>query len=137
MRLPNPSVLTCGADIPMRILIKSVGERSQPLFLKTFQIELVGHTKIRAQRTERIMGTSWVLVSLSNLHYPIGDHTVPDSEAELSKELYAGHNLPDAVCPSFITCNIERFYEIVVTVGLAYGSTKPGEVRLFCTISNT
>jgi hypothetical protein len=129
MRLPNPAVLTCGSDIPMRVLIKSVGDRTQPLFLKTFQVELVGHTKLRAQKTERTVGTSWVLVSLSNLHYTIGSHEQPDSEAELSKELWAGYNLPDAVCPSFITCNIERFYELVVTVGLAYGSTQPGQVN--------
>jgi hypothetical protein len=130
MRLPNPPVLTCGKDIPMRILIKSIGERTQPLFLKTFQVELVGHTKLRAQRTEKTVSTSWVMASLSNLHYTVGSHEQADSETELSKELWAGFNLPDAVCPSFVACNIERFYELVVSVGLAYGSTQPGQVSL-------
>jgi hypothetical protein len=129
VRMPNPSILTCGKDIPLRVLIKQLSPRSQPLYLKTFQIELVGHTKLRAQAMSQTVGTSWVLNSVSNLHYTIGSETDAEgAETELSKELWAGHNLPDAVCPSFVTCNIERFYDLVVSVGLSYGSTVTGKV---------
>ncbi|KAF2664206.1 hypothetical protein BT63DRAFT_103317 [Microthyrium microscopicum] len=115
VRMPNPSVLTCGKDIPLRVLIKQQSPRSGPLYLKTFQIELVGHT-------------NWVLNSASNLHYTIGIETDAEgAETELTRELWAGHTLPDAVCPSFVTCNIERYYELVVSVGLSYGSTIPGQ----------
>jgi len=129
VRLPNPAVLTCGAEVPVRVLVRQLSPRSQPLFLKTFQIELIGHNKLRAQRLEQMVGTSWVLTSLSNLHYAIGSPSDAEgTETELSKELIAGHPLPDAVCPSFLTCNIERFYELVVSIGLSYGSTTPGQV---------
>jgi hypothetical protein len=129
VRMPNPSILTCGEPIELRVLLRQLSTRAKPLFLKTFQIELIGHTKLRSQRIEKMVGTSWVLTSLSNLQYVIGsENDAEGTETELSKELWAGNQLPDAVCPSFQTCNIDRFYELVVSVGLSYGSTVPGQV---------
>jgi hypothetical protein len=130
VRLPNPPVLTCGQEAPVRVLIKQLSPRSLPLYLQTFQIELVAHTKLRAQGMQQQIPTSWVLTSISSLSMAIGSAADPEgTETELSKELWYGHPLPDAVCPSFITCNIERSYELVVSVGLAYGSTSPGQVN--------
>jgi hypothetical protein len=124
-RLPNPATLTCGQDIPLKILIKQLSERSEPLHLQTLQIELVGHTRVRAHEIVRTETNSWVIFSGSNLNMPIGDPSdVEGTETEVSKEFWYGHKLPDTVAPSFVTCNISRTYELVISVGLAYGSLK-------------
>jgi hypothetical protein len=124
-RLPNPAILTCTQDIPLRVLIKQLSERSEALHLQTLQIELVGYTRVRAHEVNRTETNSWVIASLSNINMPIGNPSdVEGTETELSKEFWYGHKLPDTVAPSFVTCNIARSYELVVSVGLAYGSLK-------------
>ncbi|KAF2427248.1 hypothetical protein EJ08DRAFT_593140 [Tothia fuscella] len=126
-RLPNPAILTCGQDIPLKLIIKQLSERAEPLFLETLQIELVGHTPVRAHEVVRTENNSWVITSLSNLNQSIGTPSDPvGTETELSKEFWYGHNLPDTVAPSFVTCNIARSYELVVSVGLSYGAPKAG-----------
>ncbi|TID26476.1 hypothetical protein E6O75_ATG00969 [Venturia nashicola] len=121
-RLPNPAVLTCGHDLPIRILIKQLNERSEELYLQTLQIELIGFTKVRAHEALRTETNSWVIISLSNLNQPIGAFNDPaETETELTKELWYGHKLPDTVAPSFVTCNIARSYELQVSAGLSYG----------------
>jgi hypothetical protein len=107
------------------VLIKQLSERSEALTLQTLQIELVGHTRIRAHEVARTETNSWVIASLSNINMPIGSPSDSEgTETELSKEFWYGHKLPDTVAPSFMTCNIARTYELVVSVGLAYGSLK-------------
>ncbi|RDI79289.1 hypothetical protein Vi05172_g10696 [Venturia inaequalis] len=121
-RLPNPAVLTCGQDLPIKILVKQLNERSEELYLQTLQIELIGFTKVRAHEAARMETNSWVIISLSNLNQPIGAFNDPaETETELTKELWFGHKLPDTVAPSFVTCNISRSYELQVSVGLSYG----------------
>lgn len=121
-RLPNPAILTCGQDLPIKILLKQLNERSEELYLQTLQIELIGYTKVRAHEATRTETNSWVIISLSNLNQPIGAFNDPvDTETELTKELWYGHRLPDTVAPSFITCNISRSYELQVSAGLSYG----------------
>jgi hypothetical protein len=111
----------------LKLLIKQLSERSEPLHLQTLQIELVGHTQVRAHEAARTEGNSWVITSLSNLNQPIGSPSdVAGTEIELTKEFWYGHPLPDTVAPSFVTCNIARSYELVISVGLAYGSLKIG-----------
>ncbi|KIW02227.1 uncharacterized protein PV09_06381 [Verruconis gallopava] len=121
-RLPNPAILTCGGDVPLRLLVKQLSERNELLYLKTLQVELIGFTQVRAHDAVRTESSGWVLVSLANINRPIG--TVADeigTETEISKDFWAGQRLPDSVPPSFITCNISRKYELKVSVGLAYG----------------
>jgi hypothetical protein len=121
-RLPNPAVLTCGQDLPLKVLIKQLNERSEELYLQTLQIELIGFTKVRAHEATRTETNSWVIISLSNLNQPIGAFNDPaETETELTKELWYGQRLPDTVAPSFITCNISRSYELQVSAGLSYG----------------
>jgi hypothetical protein len=125
VRLPNPAILTCGQDIPLKVLIKQLSERSNPLFLQTLQVELIGHTRVRAHDAVRVESNGWVIISLSNLNQPIGSPgDAAETETELSKEYWFGQRLQETVAPSFVTCNISRSYELVVSVGLAYGSTK-------------
>jgi hypothetical protein len=132
-RLPNPAILSCGKEVPLRVLFKQLSARSEPLVLQTLQVELIGHTKVRAQEVVWSEPTSWVLTSRSNLNQPIGSPSDPaDTETELSKEFWYGFPLPDTVAPSFITCNVSRFYKLAVSLGLAYGGdgTKAGKVTL-------
>jgi hypothetical protein len=126
-RIPNPAILTCGQDIPLKLIIKQLNERSEPVFLETLQIELVGHTNVRAHEASRVENNSWVITSLSNLNQAIGTPSdAAGTETELTKEFWYGRPLPDTVAPSFVTCNIARSYELVISVGLSYGSAKAG-----------
>ena len=130
-RLPNPGILTCGQDIPLRILFKQLSERSEAVYIQTLQIELVGHTKVRAHGVYRTESTSWVITTQSNLQYEIGSlGDAVGTETELTKEFWYGRTLPDTVAPSFITCNISRSYELVISLGLCYGKPSPGKVSL-------
>lgn len=124
-RLPNPATLTCGKDIPLKIIVKQLSERNEPLYLQTLQIELIGHTKVRAEDAVRTEDHSWVITSLSNMHRLIGTSSdAVDTETELPKDLWEGKPLQNTVAPSFVTCNIQRWYELMVSVGLSYGSDK-------------
>jgi hypothetical protein len=129
VRLPNPAVLTCGKDIPLRILIKQHSSRTKPLYLQSLQIELVGYTHLQAHGFEKKVSGSWVIFSRSNMQYAIGSPSdATDTETELSSHFWANLPLPDTVCPSFITCNIIRSYELVTSVGLSYGGPSMGQV---------
>jgi len=121
-RLPNPPILTCGEGVPLRVIVKQLGEKNEMLFLKSLQVELIGFTQVRAHDAVRTESNSWVLVSKANINESIG--TVADAagtETELSKEYWFGQKLPDTVPPSFVTCNISRKYELKVSVGLSFG----------------
>ena len=89
--------------------------------METLQIELVGYTLVRAHDAVRTETNGWVICSLSNIHQPIGEPSDPvGTETELSKEFWYGQRLPETVAPSFVTCNISRKYELVISAGLAY-----------------
>jgi hypothetical protein len=76
-RLPNPAVLTCNQDIPLRLLLKNVSERSKNVYLQMLQIELIGYTKVRAHEVTRTESNSWILCSFSNMAIPVGMPTDP------------------------------------------------------------
>jgi hypothetical protein len=121
-RLPNPAILTCGETVPLRLIVKQLGERNDQLFLKSLQVELIGFTQVRAHEATRTESNSWVLVSQANINTPIGEITDEvGKENEINKEYWWGQKLPDTVPPSFVTCNIGRKYEVRVSVGLSYG----------------
>lgn len=130
-RLPNPAILTCNDDIPLRIIIKQLSERTEMLFLQNLQVELIGYTKIRAHEMIRQESNSWIVISLSNMAIPLG--TPADTigtETEINREYWQRRPLPNTVAPTFDTCNISRFYELEVRVGLGYGSYKQGQDQL-------
>jgi hypothetical protein len=130
-RIPNPPVLTCGATVPLRILITQQTARQNPLFVQTLQVEIIASTFIRADNFQETKTTSWVLTSVSNLHLIIGNATdPPGTTTELDKSYWANYRLPDSICPTFNTCNFRRSYELVATLGLTYGSTQPGLVSI-------
>ena len=122
----------------MRILIKQHSPRTQPLYLQSLQIELVGHTNIEAHGFVKKVSASWVVFSRSSMQYVIGSPSdAPETETELSDHLWANLPLPDTVSPSFITCNIVRSYELVASVGLSYGNPRPGQVSWISRLDQT
>jgi hypothetical protein len=129
VRLPNPAILTCGQPASLRILIKHHSPRTRPLYLQSLQIEVIGHTNIQAHGFAKKVSGSWVIFSRSNMQYVIGSpNDEPETETELSDHLWANLPLPDTVSPSFVTCNIVRSYELIVSVGLSYGNPQSGQV---------
>ncbi|KAF2820556.1 hypothetical protein CC86DRAFT_114859 [Ophiobolus disseminans] len=130
-RLPNPAVLTCNQDIPLRLLLKNVSERSKNVYLQMLQIELIGYTKVRAHEVARTESNSWIICSFSNMNIPIGTPTDPvDTEIPINGEYWQGKPIPNTVPPTFATCNLSRHYELEVRIGVGYGSYKHGEDQL-------
>ena len=122
-RLPDPAILTCNKTIPLRVLIKKLNETSEILFLQIFQIVLIGFTKIRAHELERIEKSSWIVVSMANLQVPLGNSDTPvNKDVELAGEMWNRAPLPNTVPPSFETCNLSRYYELEISIGLVYGT---------------
>jgi hypothetical protein len=130
-RLPEPPILTCNDNIPLRILIKKLNDCDSIIYLQSLQILLIGSTKIRAHNVYRTENNSWVLMSKSNMGMPVGaasdavgtENVIPDS-------LWRGQSLPNTVAPSFETCNISRSYQLDVRIGLSYsGAELSSKVR--------
>lgn len=62
---------------------------------------------------------------------PIGAPTdAIDTEIPINPEYWSGKPIPNTVAPTFTTCNLSRFYELEVRVGIGYGSYKHGEDQL-------
>lgn len=130
-RLPNPAVLTCNQDLPLRVLVKNMSERTKNIYLQMLQIELIGYTKVRAHDVTRTESNSWILASMSNMAIPIGSPTdAVGTEVPINAEYWSGKSIPNTVPPTFTTCNLSRFYELEVRVGIGYGSYKHGEDQL-------
>jgi hypothetical protein len=131
VRLPNPAVLTCNSDLPLRILVKQLSSRKSNLYLQMLHIELIGYTQVRAQDLARSETSVWVIVSMSNMAIPLGSPTDEiNKEVSINREYWQGNPLPSTVAPSFEACNISRRYELEVRVGLGYGSYEHGRDQL-------
>ncbi|KAF2707226.1 arrestin [Pleomassaria siparia CBS 279.74] len=130
-RLPNPAIVTCNQDVPLRVLVKNMSERKKNLYLQMLQIELIGYTKVRAHEVERTESNSWILASMSNMAIPLGSPTDPiGTEVPINPEYWQGKSIPNTVAPSFQTCNLSRHYELEVRVGIGYGSYEHGRDQL-------
>jgi hypothetical protein len=130
-RLPNPAILTCNQDLPLRLLVKSMSGRNKMVYLQMLQVELIGYTKVRAHEVQRTESNSWIVASSSNMAIPLGSPSDPvGTEIPINPEYWSGKPLPNTVPPTFQTCNLSRFYELEVRVGLGYGSYKHGEDQL-------
>jgi hypothetical protein len=131
-RLPEPAILTCNHDIPLRLMFKKLGQVSDQVFMNSLQISLISHTKIRAHELYRTETNSWVICSISNANTPLGSPSdAAEAEHVLDDRSWRGpnHTLPNTVAPSFETCNIERAYQLDIHIGLSYGN-KDAKVRI-------
>ncbi|KAJ4292742.1 hypothetical protein N0V90_009405 [Kalmusia sp. IMI 367209] len=130
-RLPNPAILTANQDLPLRLLVKNMSERTKNIYLQNLQIELIGYTKVRAHEVTRTESNSWILASMSNMAIPIGSPSDPvGTEIPINQEYWSGKAIPNSVAPTFTACNLSRFYELEVRVGLGYASYNHGEDQL-------
>jgi hypothetical protein len=130
-RLPNPAILTSNHDIPLRLLLKNVSPRSKEIYLQMLQVELIGYTKVRAHEATRTETESWIICSFSNMAVPVGSPSDPiDTEVPISAHYWQGQPIPNTVSPTFTTCNLQRFYELEIRIGVGYGSSKHGEDQL-------
>jgi hypothetical protein len=95
------------------------------------QIELIGYTKVCAHEVIRTESNSWILCSFSNMAIPIGQASDPlNTEVPINPEYWSGKPIPNTVSPTFTTCNLSRYYELEIRVGVGYGSYKHGEDQL-------
>ena len=142
-RLPNPPIITCNKDVPIRILIKRLNQSRNALYLHSLQIALAGHTRIRAQSILHDEVQTWILFTRTN----IGTLLLPESsersegkkglaasmrqgaaeEEEVLLDLASAgwelskQKLPNSVPPTFETCNIGRTYNLHVQIGVGWG----------------
>ncbi|KAK3629244.1 hypothetical protein LTR56_018131 [Elasticomyces elasticus] len=120
-RLPEPALLTCNQEIPLRIVVKKLSDSTDPIYLQSLQIALVGLTKIRAHLVHRTEANSSILVSKSNMGIVVGSPNDPSgTEVAIDDRIWRGQPLPNTVAPSFEACNISRTYQLDIRVGLSY-----------------
>lgn len=128
-RLPSPAILTCNEPIPLRILLKKQVKSPEYVFLVGLQIDLIGHTKLRAQQLVKTETGTWVVMSLAGLSMQIDNPSDPvGTESPIDSSIWDRIPLPHTVTPSFDTCNISRLYELQVIVTLGFGH--PGEIQV-------
>ena len=128
-RLPDPAIVTCNEPLPLRVLVRKLNETSEIVYVQTFQIVLIGYTKIKAHDLERTESSSWVICSLANLQLPLGDSETPaNKDMLLDSKIWSSRPLPNTVCPTFETCNLSRYYELEISIGLVYGT--PGNIKV-------
>lgn len=128
-RLPEPAILTCNQDIPLRLVLKRLNDQKDTIHLQSLQVSLIAHTKVRAHEVFRTESNSWIIVSKSNLNIPIHSNNL-NSETALDDSMWRGQILPNTVAPSFITCNIERSYQLDIRAGLSYPGNGGPKVSL-------
>lgn len=134
-RLPSPSIITCNTKIPLRLLVKRLNDSDEFLYLQSIQIELIGHTRIRAHQAFRQETNGYIIVSRSNmnvlLHRPTDTSPATSSKAsippisleeiEIDPTLWAAP-LPASIAPTFQSCNIKRTYDLELRIGIGWGT---------------
>lgn len=126
-RLPEPAILTCNDEIPLRVLVRKLNDGPGMIYLDSLQVSLIGATKIRAHDIYRTETNSWIIMSKSNIGMALGNATDPEgTEYTLPNHGWRGNPLPNTVAPSFKACNIERTYQVDVRIGLSYSGQGSG-----------
>ncbi|KXH68182.1 arrestin [Colletotrichum salicis] len=123
-RLPHPPILTCNQPLPLRLIAKKLVPSHEQVYLTSIQIELVGKTNVRCHDLFNTEVSKWVVVTQSGLSVPLlTDPTSEDLNLEnvIPDELWRTIPLPNTVAPSFVACNLQRFYELDIQLGLCWG----------------
>lgn len=138
-RLPEPAVLTCNQAVPLSIIVKKLSASTDAIYLQSLQVSLIGHTRVRAHEIFRVEQNSWIIMSKSNMGVRLSNASDPDgTEVHVDDGLWRGLPLPNTVAPSFETCNIARYYQLDVRVGLmSGGQTSASKVRVLQLPSKT
>ena len=108
-RLPHPSILTCNAPIPLRLIAKNLNASREEVYLISLEIDLIGDTIVRASDLQNKESTRWVIASRHGLAIPVsGPDVAMGSEKVIPDVLWKDMPLPNTVMPSFVTCNLRR-----------------------------
>lgn len=123
-RLPHPAILTCNQPVPLRLVAKKLAPSPEPVFLASLEINLVGKTRVKSGDLINNETSRFVVFSQSGLSIPVtgapqdpvGTETVIPGET-----VWSDKPLPNTVTPSFLTCNLQRTYELDIKLGLTWG----------------
>ena len=90
------------------------------------QIDLIGTMHLRAHDLRFQHPTRWVVVQATDIEIPVlRDPNADDMgvESVIPDDLWSNVPLPNTIAPSFVTCNMERSYELELKVGLSWGKS--------------
>lgn len=124
-RLPHPAVLTCNQPVPLRLIAKKLTESRDPVWLVSFQMDLIGLTQVRTHNLYDKKINRWTVVSKTKLAVPLTTAEV-GRELVVDNSLWADGPLPNTIAPSFMTCNLARRYELELKLGLRCGKARAG-----------
>jgi len=122
-RLPEPPILTCGSDIPLRIICSGLNGHTQDLLLQSIEICIAQYTPIQAHDIVRTESSAVVILSRSNINAPIVFNS-GSSDTVIDSSLWRGLPIPANLPPSFETCNVKRNYELILRIGIRYQQPK-------------
>lgn len=136
-RLPQPPILVPGDPLPMRILINKINDYTSTVFLRSLQIRLRAYTQIRAHALTKTVSGLVPVFSKMELSYAIGQGSkFGEGEIEVEPGIWSAASLPETIAPSFRTCNITRFYEMEITIGVSNGPKGGINVSAHASISH-
>ncbi|KFA62804.1 hypothetical protein S40285_03809 [Stachybotrys chlorohalonatus IBT 40285] len=119
-RLPFPIILTCNQPVPLRLVAKRLNQSYGPVYLVSFEMNLIGTTEIHCHGLINRKINTWVVVARNQLSIPL-DPPTDGAELTLPDELWKSVPLPNTIAPSFQTCNLTRRYEIEIRLGVSSG----------------
>lgn len=125
-RLPHPTILTCNQSVPLRVISKKLVNNHEPVYLVSFQMDLIGVTEVRSHGIFNRKINRWTIVSDSNLNILL-QSTSSDrvgSEFVLPDGIWKDRALPNTVAPSFSACNLTRRYELELKLGVSWGKPR-------------
>ncbi|KAJ4984958.1 arrestin [Stagonosporopsis vannaccii] len=105
-------------EVKMHLSVTKLNQHPQDLYLQSFQVLLVGYTDIRAGAATHGHMSFWTLQSLSNLGLHVFSASDPPGmQRDIDPKLWENITLDTSVVPDFVTCNLERRYELEVLMG--------------------
>ena len=129
--LLNGHFIMSGHSVPLRISITKLCQQSCQLWLQDFQIMLIETTQIQVHGSVSASSHCWMVHTVANLKQRLCSHNEPAGTViEVPSSIWASHPVPDALSPSFETCNITRSYQLVLRLGFQNGNSKVSHVKM-------
>ncbi|KAJ2903567.1 putative arrestin-like protein [Zalerion maritima] len=126
-RLPHPPILTCNKPIPLRLVAKKIVDSQEIVYISSLEINLIGRTRVKSYDLVNMEMSRWVVCSRSGLAIPVGlPGDAVGTESSLPNTIWQMAPLPNTITPSFITCNLQRTYELELKLGLTWGTIPQG-----------
>ncbi|KAL2110930.1 hypothetical protein VUR80DRAFT_547 [Thermomyces stellatus] len=119
--VPHPTILTCNKPVPLRLVATKKAASTQPIYLTSILIELIGITEMRCFEKMDSIVNRFVVLSNNRLRIPLTKtpDAAIDTEVQIP-DLWRNVPLPNTVAPSFSTCNIARKYRLELRLGVSW-----------------